>query len=446
MSKKNEGIFSSSESAINAVPLDKRVNWVTPATIYAGCEFCIPVIMAGSAVVASFSLRELFWIIIVSLVIITWAGNSITSYLGAVVGRPSSVIARSSFGSAQARSIVSIVTFIVGCGWWALQTAVAGNAISSMFGIDYTTQYLPWAIVTIICGIIFAIPAVIGYSSMAWTDYIAVPGGLIILVWAFILVVNNMGWANVLAWDPPQTMSWITAVGVLLGCNVGQWLILADYSRYCKPTIKDNILMPSGIIVVGFVLFMMGGVLGAGQQKFDIVQILINVGFPVQAFLLFFIAQWTSQLVNNYTMGLSLCNLFNVDNNRGRAILTSIATVVGIIAALSGILNHFVNFLIVTGLMFPSIAAIMVTDFFIVRDKKWVEISGWNWIATISLIIGMFVAYYTQYIKPIGIPAVQCYIITGVVYYGLTYIKARISPDRFTPEKWLKRGNESVTA
>ena len=45
--------------------------------------------------------------------------------------------------------------------------------------------------------------------------------------------------------------------------------------------------MPSGIIVAGFVLFMMRGVLGAGQQKFDIVQILINVGFPVQAFLLF---------------------------------------------------------------------------------------------------------------------------------------------------------------
>lgn len=57
---------------------------------------------------------------------------------------------------------------------------------------------------------------------MAWTDYIAAPGGLIILVWAFILAVNNMGWANVLAWDPPQTMSWITAVGILLGCNVAQ--------------------------------------------------------------------------------------------------------------------------------------------------------------------------------------------------------------------------------
>lgn len=119
--------------------------------------------------------------------------------------------------------------------------------------------------------------------------------------------------------------------------------------------------------------------------------------------------------------------------------MTSIATIVGIIAVLSGILNHFVNFLIFTGLLFPSIAAIMVTDFFIMRDKKWVEISGWNWIATISLIIGTFVAYYTQYIKLIGIPAVQCYIITGVVYYGLTYIKARISPDKFTPEKWLKK-------
>jgi len=442
--KKNEEKFLAEDYAISPVPLDKRRHWLTPAMIYAGCEFCIPVIMAASGLMTDFSLSELFWLVIVGLVIITWLGDSITSYLGALVGRPSSVIARSSFGSIQARVIVALSIFIVGAGWWSLQTAVAGNAICAMFGIDYATQYLPWAIITIICGIIFAIPSIIGYSSMAWTDYIAVPGGIIILIWAFILVIKNMGWADILAWDPPQTMLWTTAVTVLVGCNVGQWLIISDYSRYCKPKLKDNILMPSGIIVVGFVLFMMGGVLGAGGGDVDIVKILVNVGFPVQAFLLFFVAQWTSQLVNNYTMGLSLCNLFNVDLNKGRAILTSIATVLGIILALMGILNQFVNFLIMTTLLFPSIAAIMITDYFIVRDKKWEEIPGWNWVATISLIVGTLIAYYTQFIKPMGIPAVQCYILTGLMYYVLMYAKAKISPDKFSPKKWLELTEETV--
>ena len=116
-------------------------------------------------------------------------------------------------------------------GWWALQTAVAGNAISAMVGIDYTTQKVPWAIITIICGIIFAIPSILGYTSMAWTDYIAVPGGLIILIWAFVLAVKDMGWSGIMAWNPSQTISWTEATSMILGLNTCQWLMISDYSR-----------------------------------------------------------------------------------------------------------------------------------------------------------------------------------------------------------------------
>jgi cytosine permease len=445
MTDENKGFFSSEDSAIKAIPLEQRQHWLPTNLIYAGCEFCIPVIMAGSAVALSFSLKETFWIIIVGLVIISYGGNIITSYLGSSIGRPSSVIARSSFGSLQARIIVGLAVFIVGGGWWALQTAVAGNAISTMFGIDYTTQFFPWVMITIVCGAIFAIPSIIGYSSMKWTDYIAVPGGIVVLIWAFFLAVKGTGWSNILAWDPPQTMSWITAIGVILGCNISQWLILADYSRYCKPRIKDNILMPSGIVVVGLVLFMMGAVLAAGGKDFDIVQILVSIGFPVQAFILLFFAQWTSQLVNNYSMGLALCNLFNVESNKGRIKLSIVGTVVGLIAAISGILDYFVDFMIFTGLMFPPIASIMVIDYFFMRDRKWVEIPGWNWVATIVLVIGTLINYYTQYTNPMGIPAVQTYIISGALYYALTYMKSRVSPDKFTPEKWLKKDEQKAT-
>ena len=170
------------DSAIKAVPIENRTSWLTPAIIYAGCEFTISVSMVGAMVIGSYSLQKFFLLTLLALVIITWAGNAINSYLGAMTGRPSSVITRSSFGVAQSRILVAFVILFNSGAWWALQTAITGNAMSTMFGIDYSVQYWPWAMVTIVCGLIFAIPAVLGYTSMAWTDYIAVPGGVLVMV------------------------------------------------------------------------------------------------------------------------------------------------------------------------------------------------------------------------------------------------------------------------
>lgn len=437
MSKKEKADFSIGEKyVIDPIPLDKRMHWASPAIVYAGCEFAITTLMAGSGLIASYSISRLFWIVVIGFAI-TWVGNTATSYLGASTGRTSSVIARSSYGTTQARIIVALSIAIVMGGWWALQTAVAGNAISAMIGIDYTTQRIPWAIVTIVCGILFAIPSVFGYTSMAWTDYIAVPGGLIILVWAFILGVKDIGWAGIMAWNPSQTISWTEATSMILGLNTCQWLMISDYSRFCKPKVKDNILMSIGIVIVGIVLVMMGGILGVGKGDFDIVKIMVDFGFPVQGFIILFLAQWTSQLVNNYSLGLALCNMFDVKTNKGRMKMTILGTVIGIIVALAGILDQFTNLLYFFAILFPPIAAVMIVDYFLLKDKEWEEIPGWNIIATISFVFGGFVGYYTQYIKPMGIPAVQSWIVSAIAYYALMYIKAKINPDQFTPKKWL---------
>lgn len=425
------------DSAIKAVPIDNRTSWLTPAIIYAGCEFTISVSMVGAMVIGSYSLQKFFLLTLLALVIITWAGNAVNSYLGAMTGRPSSVITRSSFGVAQSRILVAFVVLFNSGAWWALQTAIAGNAMSTMFGIDYSVQYWSWAMVTIVCGLVFAIPAVLGYTSMAWTDYIAVPGGVLVMVWGLWLAVRDLGWAQIFAWDPVPTMTWVTAVSLLLGPNICQWMMISDYSRYCKPRLKDSILMPSGVVVTGFAMFSIGAILAIGRGEWDLIKIMVQLGFPAQAFILLFLAQWTTQLVNNYSLGLALCNMFNIESNRGRAIMTLLGAIGGIIAALLGVLSRYEGLLLLFVLLYPPIASIMATDFLLLRNKEWDEIPGWNVMATVGLIVGLLVGYVTQNIIEIGIPAVQSFIVTGVVYYCLMRLKAKIKPDQFTPKKWI---------
>jgi cytosine permease len=420
------------DEALSAIPLSERQHWLTPAMIFGGLEFTIPVLMVGAMLTASFGITEIVWILIVAMIGFQWVGNAIQGYIGAKTGRSSSVIARTSFGANQARFIVGLTIFVVSVGWWAVQTAVAGNAISAMIGIDYKHEWIPWAVVTTITGLLFALPAILGYSSMKWTDYIAVPAGLLLIAGGIFYALKNTGWQTITSWDPKPSMTFFAAVSLIIGVNVSQWVIASDYTRYAKPKIKDNILIPLGIIAVGLPLFFVGAVMSVGVGDADIVNVMLKLGFPIWGFLILWFATWTSQIVNNYSMGLALANMLNVNSGRGRALLTLCGTIISLVIALAGILDYFMDFLYMTALIYPAIAGVMMTDFFFIRKQQWVDNKGWNWMATIALVAGTLLGYYTQYVHPFGLPAVQSVIVSGLVYWVAMKIKAKVAPDHFT--------------
>lgn len=442
MTKKETSNFDSGSidgHILGSIPLEKRQHWATPGIVYAGCEFALTVIMTGSGLVSDFSISRLLLVVVVGL-IISWIFDSMSVYLSASTGRPASVIARSSFGIAQSRVVISLVLAFATIGWWAFQTAVVGNAVSAMVGIDYTTQRIAWAIITIICGAIFAIPSIIGFTSMAWVDYIAYPAGMLIIIWSLVLGIKNMGWSNILAYNPTQTISFTSAISTVIGAHACQMLMIADYGRFCKPEKKDAILMPMLTMMTGFILLMIGGIIGVGEGSFDIVKVLIGLGFPAQAFICMFLAQWTTQMLNNYTIGLALCNAFNLDSEKNRVIMTIVGAILGIVVTLLGILDYYQILLNFFAILFPPIVAIMIVDYFLLRDKEWYEIEGWNIIATIAYIAGGFIGYYTQYINVMGIPAIQSWAVSAVCYYGLMYFKSKMKPDQFSPKKWEEVG------
>ncbi len=419
------------DEPMTPVPEEGRQSWITPATITAGCEFCVPVMMVGATLIGSFGFKGMIPVVLFTFLILTWGGNTLNGYIGAKTGLSSSVIARQDFGDKQAKFIIAMVIGVVSMGWWAIQTATTGNALCAILGIDYNVNRIAWAIITVIVGFLFAIPSIIGYSSMKWTDYFAVPCGLILCVGGVYLALKNVGWHGIITYQGSGDLSFAAGVATVLGLNVSQFVISADYTRYAKPNWKDNILIPLGVILVGIPLVMIGGVMGVGHGTADIVAVMQSLGFSKWGFVVLWLASWTSQLVNNYTMGLSFSNIINVKTNKGRAIVTFIATILSIVLALWGILDHFTSLLSLASLLYPPIAAIIFVGFF-VRKEKWSDKLGWNFMATIALVVGVAVGYVSTYVVTVGIPPLQSLIITAVVYYFAMKIKAKTAPDKFT--------------
>ena len=419
------------DNPMTPVPMDQRQHWTAPLFIFSGLEFSVTLLMIGSTLMGSFGLKGIIPVVLFTFVCLTWVGNAINGYMGAKIGLSSSVIARQSFGDKQAKFIIALVIGTVSMGWWAIQTSVSGNAFCAILGIDYTVNKAAWIVVTIIVGIVFAIPSILGYSSMKWTDYFAVPGGLLLCIVGIYLALKNIGWSNIINSQGSGELSFAQGVTMILGMNVSQFVISADYTRYAKPRWKDNILIPLGIVAVGIPLLIIGAIMGAGTGSADMVAIMGNLGFPVWGFIVLWLAAWTSQLVNNYTMGLSFSNMLNIKTNKGRAMVTAVGTLLSLFLCFIGILENMQKLLGLAALIYPAIAGVMFADFFL-RKGEWEDKIGWNFMATLAMVVGIIVGYVTTYVVEVGIPPLQSLLVTCATYYVAIKLKARYAPDMFT--------------
>lgn len=419
------------DDPMTPVPANQRQHWTAPAFIFGGLEFSVTLLMIGSTLMGSFGLKGIIPVVLFTFVCLTWIGNAINGYMGAKIGLSSSVIARQCFGDKQAKFIIALVIGTVSMGWWAIQTSVTGNAFCAILGIDYTVNKTAWVIVTIIVGVVFAIPSIIGYSSMKWTDYFAVPGGILLCIVGIYLALKNIGWSNIIGFQGSGELSFAAGVTMILGMNVSQFVISADYTRYAKPRWKDNILIPLGIVAIGIPLLIIGAIMGAGNGTADIVAIMEDLGFPIWGFIVLWLAAWTSQLVNNYTMGLSFSNMLNIKTNKGRAMVTAVGTLLSLFLCFLGILDNMQKLLVLAALIYPAIAGVMFADFFM-RKGAWEDKLGWNFMATLAMVVGVAVGYITTYVVVVGIPPVQSLLATCVTYYIAMKQKANSAPDLFT--------------
>ena len=434
MENVKEEVGKEEDVILSPIPLDKRDHWMGPAIVFAGLEFSIPVLMGGGALIGAFGFKDMIPVVLFTFIFMTWIGNSIGCYMGAKTGLSSSVIGRSSFGATQSKVVVALVVGVLSMGWWAITTATTGNALCAILGIDYHMNKIAWMIVTTIVGIIFAIPSIYGFDAMKLTDYFAVPGGILLCLVGVYLALQNFGWDSIKNTAGDGSMTFAQGVTMVLGLNASQLILSADYSRHGKPKVRESILMPLGIVAIGVPLILIGGIMASGIGTADIVEVMQDLGFPVWGFLVLWLASWSSQLVNNYSMGLAFSNILNVKSDDGRIKVTIVGTIISIIIALMGALDKFIEFLSLAALLYPAIAGVMFFDFFKRKNKKWKDNLGWNYAATVGLLVGIGVGYYTSYVNLIGIPPIQSLLSAGITYLIAMRIKEKFSPDHFTED------------
>lgn len=352
---------------------------------------------------------------------VVWMGT----ILGSEQGIAGTVAMRSAFGI-NGRYIASVVMFIVGVGWFGVQTGMVGSAAYEIVkdlvpAIAFTPRV--WMVIT---GVLMASVAIFGYKAIVWLNRLAIPGLVVLLAWLTYKIVAVYG-DKLDSFQATGDIGFFAVINLLPAGMAAALILGADYGRYVKSG-RAALGAPLSVIVFFAVIAILGVVSAAVAGHWDPVQIFVDLGLGVFGLLMLILAAWTTNVTNIYVASLALANM----TGWLRVRTSTIASVAGILLAVAGIYSFqgLVNYLtLITALLIPT-TGVLVVDYFVrnrrqmlaeelfkSEDSAYWFYKGWNIRAIIAWACGAIVTFA---VPDAWIPAISAMVVSGGVYFLLT--------------------------
>lgn len=405
--------------ALARVPAAKRYHWFSIAVQRFGMLSSLASFLIG----ATLGFGMTFWNAVLAITfgaVILEILTIFTGIAGQKEGLSTSVLARwTGFGRAGS-SLIGLAIAISALGWFGIQNAVSAQGLVSLIG---GLPLWGWALVF---GLLVTVIVTFGIGSMAWTAYIAVPAFLVLAGWSIIVELSKHNLGDLLAAQPAgPTLSLLQGTSIVAGGFIVGAVITPDMSRFNRTpgdVVKQTIV---GISVGEYVIGLIGVLLALALKTNDVVAIVTStsgfIGTLVIIAATLKINDW-----NLYAVSLGVVNFIDQVFGRqvNRRLVTVVAGVLGSVLGAIGILNSFVDFLTLLGVVFPPIAGIMVAEYFVARTwRKELESSraagtlpatAPNWVPA-GLIVWIVAALIGKYVNW-GLPSINSVVVAIVLY------------------------------
>jgi len=380
-----------------------------------------------------------FWAGVTAVVlgiIIAFGAYLVMATLGVDYGLPGQVSTRMAYGIRGAKWIPSAVRTISSIYWFAFQTLAGALGIvavlNAWLGIKFSL-----ITVSLVFAILQVVVALVGYDTLKNLSRAAFPVKIVILVYlCYLLMTNdapNYAPGEVFAYT--GTVGWKWAVFSLwVGSLTAAWLTMitdaADFCRYSS-TRTDMWVGTMSAAVVGtifsafFGAYAAAATLGKVANPFEVVTRVTTSGVALFLLLLVIVLDnWTINVLNLYTGGLSLANIFT---RLGRFWTTLIVSVAGVaLSIIPGIVNGYTDFMSAFGSVFAPIAGVLITDYVFIkrgridvlalfdRNGPYWYIGGFNPVAVAWTALGLGVFWL---LPQTAVPIITAAIVTGIGYY-----------------------------
>jgi len=199
------------------------------------------------------------------------------------------------------------------------------------------------------------------------------------------------------------------------------WLpLIADFTRYAKSNKAGAIGSFIGYFFGSSWMYLIGLGICIKAGTSDPASIMLTLGLGPIAVFIIILAVVTTTFMDAYSAGVSSTNITNRLSEKTIAI---IITILGTGFALKLNLEQYENFLYAIGSVFAPMFAILLTDYFILKNKKINKAVKLNITSIIVWIIGIFLYYRFINIDFVMGATLPVMVITALLYLLLKGVK-----------------------
>jgi NCS1 nucleoside transporter family len=395
---------------IEAVPENKRdVRWYDLFSIV--LNFLVnpgTVLVAGLAVASGLS----FWgALLVEIAGITLAFTVyvIMATVGVDYGIPGQVATRMSFGLRGSKWLPSLLRTVASVYWFAFQTIAGALGITAvareLFGVQLSV-----ALVSLVFAVFQVLVATVGYSSLKVLSRFAFPVKLLItgyLIFALMTYDDAsfapsavFSWGGSVGWQWALLALWINTIA-------SAWFSMvtdaADFCRYSR-TRLDMWIGTLAAAIVGTVIatvlgaYAVAATEGTNGDAWDVLARIATGPGLVAILVVIVLDNWTINVLNLYTGGLSLANMVTrLGRFWGTLAISAVGVILSVFPALT---NQYASYMTTMGNVFAPIAGVLIADYVLVKRMR-VDVpalfdragaywywQGFNWIAVAWTVLG----------------------------------------------------------
>ena len=391
------------EFSLEAVPQSNRKSFWNILVVMVSLSFFSASMWSGGTLGQGLS----FW----NFILIVLCGNLILglytgalAYISAKTGLSTHLLARYAFGE-KGSYLTSFLLAATQVAWFGVGLAMFAVPVSMATGINVY-------ILIGVFGIAMTISSIFGLKALAILGFISVPTITIFGSYSMTNAIDSMGGMEALmAYEPSQAMSISLALTICVGSFISAGTLTPDFTRFAK---SPKSAVSSAVIAffIGNSLMFLFGAIGAmAFGVADVSEVMMLQGLMIPAIIVLGLNIWTTNDSALYASGLGFANIFKLPKKQ-------IVVVNGILGTLSAmwLYNNFGDILSLLGSALPSIVAIILADYFIVRKREYQAFSttkfkAVNPIALFAWLCGIILANFVP-----GIPPLNALIGTSVIY------------------------------
>ncbi|QBY46604.1 cytosine permease (plasmid) [Arsenophonus nasoniae] len=327
--------------------------------------------------------------------------------------------------------LIGFIISISSLGWFGINISL----ISQGF-VNTVFPNISLGLITVMTGLFFTILVSFGFNGLSITAKLAVPLFLMVILFVslkevFFSPINNFNFSH----PNGKLLSIGDAATMVAGLFIVGALITPDISRYCKNDKHVFWMIFSSILVGEFFINGIAILVSHALGTDNVVEIMLHsAGFI--GLLTIILSAIKVNDTNLYSSSIHISAFLEAITKRksNYSVVTIILGLFGTLLSVLGILNYFVDFLSMLGVIFPPIAGVMLVDYYILKtsrkildktrekgllpDDSSTPLIGWS--AIIACIIGTIVGVVLKF----GIPSLNSILVAGLAYWVLMKVKS----------------------